>query len=240
MSKRRTAFIEEWKGFRASCAKMRNETARAACSRLCAAMLGWLSGEGDAPGETVIRATLRCKPRDALFYGSRAMATMIACEPARWPVVPALFGRASIPACESILTYVSSAASPERLVELIRLGLGHASPDVRRGAVQAAYFKRARGLLELYRGARRGEADPCVIADLDRYTSLKRDGYYATFAAGSWSWFIDYHVPEGLTSADVPKLVIDTIGIEAAVKHLKESARTGTGFVAWDEIVEGA
>lgn len=230
--------LGEWRQWHKSCQRLKDERGRAAALSLCHAMVEWLDGRGSATPEVLIRAALRARPHDVVFYASQALRDRAESDPAAWSIVLETFRRASIRACESILAYMGPPIAPHALLDLVELGVLHRSPQVRAKAVEKAYWWGLDTLPDILSRLTGSEKDARVLRAIECYGALHRDGFYARFDSGSWSWSIEYRDGEGICSADVPKVVVDAIGLEGALKHVK--AHGPWGFVPWDEVVEGS
>lgn len=231
----------QWEGYRRSL-RIKDDRARGIALRLIGEVITWLKRMGPPPSEDSIRAALRCKPNDCLFFGGRALAALALFEPEGDEAALRLFQKASIRACVHILRYVCEHADEQVLTTLLNMALEHRADEVRREAVTRAYWHDLPSFDEFVKRVKRIETDDDIVGLAEEYSEIRRSGFSAKFIHAMWSWDIKYRLdpgpygPGGITSAYVPKALVDAIGLARAAAHVKAAFPR---FVAWDEIVEG-
>lgn len=236
----RKKMLEEWLRYEPG-PRMKDERARAAVLRLSGAVVPWLEGRGEPPGDELILKALKCKPSDALFRGATALQLLAALEgPPAGDAALRLFPEASIRACREILRCVRAPARAEVLAALAELGAEHWSADVRADAVSFAYSTDVPNFETLAARAAR-DLDPVVQSQAEKYSDIRRQGYHANFIEMSWDWMVEFQDPMGIVTANIPKYVVDRIGIPKALEHVREALKKPeNAWVEWDKVVEGA
>lgn len=225
-----------WRSYIKSAPNIHEDFGPARVIPLGRAMLRWLKDRTKNPPIDEIRAVLRCRSRPTLFYGAIAVADL--CRFGRGDVALKLFDQVSIAAAEQVLDCAPRESTPTTARNIVSLALRHRSAMVRLKAIWSAYWHCPEHFDALMKSVH-PQQTPGERECMTECRSLLRDGYHAQFQSMSWSWRITYRDGQGMRSADVPKLVIDSIGFEEALKHIRRYDKKHA-IVPWDEIVEGA
>ncbi|MEK6703636.1 MAG: hypothetical protein AABZ53_15355 [Planctomycetota bacterium] len=230
----RAATLARWVEYRGRL-RIKDERVRAIVLRLCEGMIAWLEGRAEAPESKDIVAALKCKPTDAVFFGATALADLGRFDRERWGTIKSVFWKASVRACVEILTYCREPAALATM--LIENAIEHPSAEVRRRAIERAYWGEEPSFLSLLERASAGPDAAIDANEVTRYRSLLENGYHAVFRKDSWSWSIEYRDEGSMRSADVPRAVVERIGLKATMKHVRKH-HNDDSHVAWDDVLD--
>lgn len=235
----RRKLLDRWVERQQECAKLKEERPRLVGVQLCAAMVDWLKG-GSPPGIKLIAAAMASRRSLAHVTGFMAFVEVLRLHPESRPELLALFGDASIRSKELILSSASELDGTFAVL-LAEAGSQDSSANVRSKAIEAMYWRSTDKVTKMIERMRPTETDVVVLATMERIEALARNGHWAKFNEESWDWVVWYRTGDSLSVANIPKIVVEAIGIEKAIAHTKAArSAKGKGFVAWDEIVDGA